>query len=1034
MNFKRQILRFVIIGLIFLTVVNNAYSACSIGTLSSVFRESSLIINPEDQAGQNPSELLSLNNKLQGFLQAGDFIGSGKIVKEILELTGRQDFNDPSLTDAQYLLGIYFLQTKQLIESEKYLMLCILGKERNKVTDARYARALYNISIVFDMLGDLNKFEKFANKSLVAGKAAYGESSKELIYPYISLSVAAIQLNDYETAITYANNAMVIAANDAEHDYNAELANTNANLAVCFARLGNYTKAKMYFEKAISLYEAANMAKDDNYINTLDGLAYACKNLNLTNETEAIYTKGVSLAVKSNSLSAFTIIKSYCLYLAANDEKEKGERIMADALHRAYLIKDRNPRDYYEVLANYANYLREFKIDLKKSLGSYEKCLSYLLLNKQDLNLNYIVNLGYSRSLKDIGDFEKALVYAQSLLFPAESYTFTSNNYANPSIDSLKSDLPLLSAVRFKYQLLLDIYKKKGDIKTLEAASNTSELIISMIDKLRINISEDESRIILGDKYRDSYLNAIHDFNLLYAKTSDKQYLEKAFEYSEKSKIAGLLASTRELKATQFHIPQNLARFEMQLQKEISLLNISISDESASLKPNENKISEWKEGLLESTRKRDSLIRVFEKQYPEYYALKFNTKMISLNDLPSIIGNKGNYINYIFADSILYTFVVNRKNQQLISTRIDSSFFSDLKKFRMLLSMPSPTDNATLNYKEFQTTGYHLYQKLILPIKSLLISDKLFVSLDNILSYIPLETIPTEDAAQTSLNYRDLKYLMNSYDISYTYSATFMSDNRNTSPISTNSLIAFAPNYPDPLDIQKILMSRQAEDGILNDLPFARLEAEYVSNLTGGQLYENSFAKESVFKKKSGAYDIIHLSMHTLLNDKDPMHSTLIFSNAKDSADDGYLKTYEIYGIPLKAKMVVLSSCNTGTGILSSGEGILSLARGFIYSGSRSVVMSLWEIEDKSGTDVVEKFYTNLKEGRSKSESLKKARLDFLRNADQLRSHPYFWGTLVVYGNNEPLYRSNTKRRVGGAALLLIILAPAVVYLKRKYS
>ena len=201
-------------------------------------------------------------------------------------------------------------------------------------------------------------------------------------------------------------------------------------------------------------------------------------------------------------------------------------------------------------------------------------------------------------------------------------------------------------------------------------------------------------------------------------------------------------------------------------------------------------------------------------------------------------------------------------------------------------------------------------------------------------------------------------------------------------------------------------MNRQAETGVLPDLPYARQEAEYISNITGGKLFENSEAKESVYKKESGKYDIIHLAMHTLLNDKDPMHSTLIFSQKNDSTEDGYLKTYEIYGIPLKAKMVVLSSCNTGTGLLFSGEGILSLARGFIYSGSQSVVMSMWEIEDKSGTEIVEMFYKNLKKGYSKSVALRKARITFLKNADQLRSHPYFWSTLVVYGNNTPLYYS----------------------------
>jgi CHAT domain-containing protein len=229
-------------------------------------------------------------------------------------------------------------------------------------------------------------------------------------------------------------------------------------------------------------------------------------------------------------------------------------------------------------------------------------------------------------------------------------------------------------------------------------------------------------------------------------------------------------------------------------------------------------------------------------------------------------------------------------------------------------------------------------------------------------------------------------------------------------------------------------MSRQAGMGVLNDLPFARQEAKYVSDLTSGKLLINSDAKESVFKSVSANYDIIHLAMHTLLNDKDPMHSTLIFSRTNDSIDDGYLKTYEIYGIPLKAKMVVLSSCNTGRGILSSGEGILSLARGFIYSGSQSVIMSMWEIEDKSGTEIVEKFYNYLKKGQTKSSALKKARIDFLKDADQLRAHPYFWSALVVYGNNTALYPSNYLKIILLAAVVILLILSGYYFWKRRYS
>jgi CHAT domain-containing protein len=150
--------------------------------------------------------------------------------------------------------------------------------------------------------------------------------------------------------------------------------------------------------------------------------------------------------------------------------------------------------------------------------------------------------------------------------------------------------------------------------------------------------------------------------------------------------------------------------------------------------------------------------------------------------------------------------------------------------------------------------------------------------------------------------------------------------------------------------------------------------------------------------------------------------------------EDGYLKTYEIYGIPLKAKMVVLSSCNTGTGELYSGEGILSLARGFIYSGSQSVIMSMWEIEDKSGTDIVEMFYDNLKKGYQKSVALKNARIAFLKNADQLRSHPYFWSALVVYGDNTPLYYSYKLRIAIVAIVTILFLTLGYYFWKRKYS
>jgi len=96
--------------------------------------------------------------------------------------------------------------------------------------------------------------------------------------------------------------------------------------------------------------------------------------------------------------------------------------------------------------------------------------------------------------------------------------------------------------------------------------------------------------------------------------------------------------------------------------------------------------------------------------------------------------------------------------------------------------------------------------------------------------------------------------------------------------------------------------------------------------------------------------------------------------------------------------------------------------------------MSMWEIEDKSGTEIVKMFYKNLKKGYPKSVALKKARIAFLENADQLRSHPYFWSTLVVYGDNAPLYHSNKLKIAIVVTIVVLLFSLGFYFWKRKYS
>ena len=171
--------------------------------------------------------------------------------------------------------------------------------------------------------------------------------------------------------------------------------------------------------------------------------------------------------------------------------------------------------------------------------------------------------------------------------------------------------------------------------------------------------------------------------------------------------------------------------------------------------------------------------------------------------------------------------------------------------------------------------------------------------------------------------------------------------------------------------------------------------------------------------------------MHTIIDDEDPMYSKMIFTQDIDTIDDGFLNTFEIYNLNLRAQLAVLSACNTGSGKILNGEGIMSLARGFIYSGVPSIVMTLWEIDDKSGSDIMTNFYSYLKEGQTKDIALQNAKLEYLRTASQLRSHPYFWSAYVNIGNTKPLEKNNQNLYLLLIGLISISLL-SWLYIKRK--
>ena len=970
-----------------------------------------------------PQDLDQLNAGFLSAMTVGDTARSRIYVNSILKKLRENNLDNLASSTSQFYIGVFYYSLKNNSEAINWFKLSSSIRRQINPVDEILAKCLFNLGLAYGNLGDFRRMEQYTLESLEIDKKLHGESSLLLLKDINSLISAYFGLNEYNKAISNGNAALNLINGDMG-TYSSDAAILFTNIGACYARLSDYSKAALYLEKAESIYKENSLAADDNYINLLNTLAVTYFFLGSNDKSDIYFRKGIEMIKSSNSALSLNLINSFAIVLGNAGQVKKGETLIINSLNKAKSFFGTDSRDYVEVLKNYAEYLRTFNLDTRKSLALYEQCIDYLHNREEDLSLKDPVMLGYALSLSGNGESEKALGIIQDLLFSRIPAKVQHSTLENPELSLIEPDLWSINVLKAKYKILWSLYKKKEDYSFLLAASGTSELIVSLLEKVRINISEEDSRLILGDRYRDAYLFAIRDFDLCYKKTGNDAYRDKAFKYSEKSKVAGLLASTRELKATQFHIPADIAELERRLKMEISFYNARISEESARRSTDASVINEWKGIVLNATQKRDSMISLFEKKYPEYYRIKYNTEVIDPDRIPEIAGRKTNYLNYVVADSVLYIFLVNKRYKELLTIPVDSSFFNKIRQFRNLLSMP--VANAKSNFIKYQEIGNSLYKTIIEPTRKYLISNKLLISPDNILSYIPFEAIPVGTVSGDKILYKEIPYLMNEFRISYTYSATFQAESFRRSHEFSNSVIAFAPVYTGSIDVDSLLITRQARFSKLHDLRFARMEAQYVTNLTNGKLCINNGAKESIFKSEAGKYDIIHLAMHTVLNDQYPMYSKMLFYQEKDSVEDGNLNTYEVYGVPLKAKMVILSSCNTGSGVLHSGEGILSLARGFIYSGSQSVIMAMWEIEDRSGTEIVENFYRYLKKGATKSTALRKARIDYLKKADMLRSHPYFWSSLVIYGNNAPLYFSG---RIFWFAVPILVLIGGLITL-----
>lgn len=866
-------------------------------------------------------------------------------------------------------------------------------------TNNFYGRDLFdaylNIGIIKASLGNFDKAYAFFEKASGVIEKNGKSDSLMLARFYNNYGLLATLMGKMKLANKYFDiSEKYYLGTQGNQSFN--LANLNINKGVNTFMNLNYPLSILYHKNAVDLYLDNNL-KETGLIKALNNLCALYRELGDLELSldyglralEISFTDELKLVVYQN------LIKTYDL--KGNYEKAVENFNLALSVIQQ---DDYNPMREFDLYILYAEFLFKNK-DYDKSFFYYKMALDI------EGKSNGYKTQKYALVLSKIGlyyiavdaNIDNALHYFNRSIEIWKTHIQLDNN---DIVSESFHDLRFVFAYRGKSKALIKKYNRSGNMQYLFESLKNYEWLLEQLERISRNLQKENQEIIREQLY-PIYNEAIELSFKVYDLTTSDYYQKKAFSFSEKSKSAMLLSSIQNNNALKTSdLPKNLLELDQNLNEEINAINKQLFDERQKTKTNRKKLSFFENRLVTLLQKHDSLVKELEQNHKKYYALKYDLSIIDFDDLNRKLSNKEALIEYQLFDSVLYIFTI--RNKKLFTKRliVDSSFYESLKYITQLKNADLCIQTRS-DFNEFTKHSNNLYNYLINPISKLINDKKLIIIPSGLLGYLPFELLVNPEGIVKELDYKNLNYLIKECPISYAYSSTLrFSPYFNNPAYKTNlSILYMSPEYNSDF--------RNEEGVVLNDLPFAKIEVDNLHAEFGGKVLSGKSALKSSFIKSGPSYDILHLAMHTIINDSLPMYSKLVFSEEGLNKEAKYLFTSDIYSLNLRASMVTLSACNTGNGVLKKGEGIMSLARGFVFAGVPSVVMTLWEVQDENGLSVMNGFYSYLSKGFPKDEAMQMAKLKVLSSANMIKSHPNFWSAYIVTGDTVAIHIEDEK-------------------------
>lgn len=896
------------------------------------------------------------------------------------------------LTKSKYLIDI---------DNEKEAIR-LLQQIENKTDDINFkinqklilADALYRIG----KLEECNAiFKQIINKT---------KDTLQLAQAYNGIGSYYFMLSKFDSAKIYYNKSLMLYSIKLDINH-TKIAQVLYNLSLISSKYGDLISTQKYREKSLKIYQSKFGNHHPKTAGAFGALGACYTMEDNIGKSIFYYKKEAEVLAAIYGASTPKLINNYLniteIY-TTNKEYVTAEKSINNAVVLIEKFYGKKNNLYTQAIVKLAFLLTQ-KGEFIKSEKLLSEAININAKNPDDyipdiylqLGSNFLAQNKYDEAIQNFKKAQKMYIafYGDKNAFAIEALIETSNAYLSKKMyaDAMKYALlakeqtianstiilpydyweTVLQELKCKKEMykvgLISTQKCRDDIELIKQTTQKA-------NKIKQTYFSNGSQLYYAEKM--AKLNEIGIYLLThFYKNQDDYFFDNLLNFAENNK-ANLLRYKISTTASTKLLP------EVE-QKRLATINEKF-DYFISLQENQSKIDfNTNDSILFYQDMQEKFIKSIEKNYPKVYAIKYGQTCYSIRQIQQKLKQGFTFIMYC-NDGEKYYCLSTAKQE------INYKICGDKCKIDSITNIYT----NLLIHKKFDAKLNQQLSQILLPNK---IEQHLIISPDGAIQNIAFDALEEKNTAA---------YLIYNHTIQHAFStSTYFNHQSNT---SNKNIITFFPSFDNK------------NFATLN----TKNEVETLNNFPSLKTYQNKFATKSTFLQSYKTASIIHVASHLIIDTISPLESSLVFQPNQD-----YLLTInDIWKLNTNTQLITLAACHSNFGKSQNGEGLQNFAWAFQYAGIHNVLSTQWNAFDKSTSTIICNFYSNLKNGKTKEEALRLAKIDYLKSTDAIGAQPFFWANFNLFADETDIKISHHFFNKFWFVPLLLLLLCYLAFLK----